>query len=290
MMKAIKSIFFVAFFATLSVVFLSCNTSKDVRGKDETFSKTCQIGYFSKVDITSFADVRFVQGKDVSMRIVGKKSLVDRVEYGLDGETLVIKHKPNNMRKGNFLFGDDGDDLTIYISSPDLTGVTLVGSGSFIMDGNLDTDAITAELRGSGDIVFKDVVCDNFVGNLRGSGDFNAQNINGRSVNLALFGSGDMSVKHVVAQTSDVSLRGSGDLAVALNKVDKSSVGLFGSGDMVVDFADCGHADCQLRGSGDIVLHGSLRSVSKSTTGSGDIDDHKLVVNAASGRHNVMVK
>ena len=40
----------------------------------------------------------------------------------------------------------------------------------------------------------------------------------------------------------------------------------------------CGSADCMLRGSGDIELSGTLHSLSKSTTGTGDIDVSKLNV------------
>lgn len=289
-MKAIKNIFLVAFVATLSVVCVACYASKDMRSKEDKVIKTCQIAYFSKVDITSFADVKFVQGKDVSMRIEGPKDLVDKVEYEQRGETLVISHKPDTKRRGNFIFGNYDNGLTIYLSSPDLTSVNLVGSGSFIVDGSLDTDVFDAELKGSGDIVFNDVVCDNFTTNLRGSGDVNIQKVNGRNVTLALFGSGDFNVKKVEAEKADVSLRGSGDMSAVLNRVGTSNVALFGSGDMSVHFVDCGTAECQLYGSGDLVLKGNLRSVNKRTTGSGDIHDGGLTVNSAAYGSRIEVK
>lgn len=268
----LKNLFFaMTLLVVLGFAFTSCYASKDVRELDKTVSVSRKISYFSKVEIVSFADVKFVQGKSVSMRIEGSKDLVDGVEVEQKGETLVISQKSSKR-----LFGNGNKSFTIYLSSPDLVAVTLIGSGTFSVNGNLDTDALAAELKGSGDIFLNSVVCDKFDANLRGSGDINVMKVNTLSASVGLFGSGDVDVKNISAKSVDLSLKGSGDLDAKLANVSKTNLSVFGSGDMDVEFVDCGHAECLLRGSGDLDLKGTLKSINKTKTGSGDIDIDEL--------------
>lgn len=100
----------------------------------------------------------------------------------------------------------------------------------------LDTDCLDIVLRGSGDIAFDDIICD--------------------QVNVTLVGSGDVEVKHV--------------------KALRSTVDLVGSGDVKMRFDDSGEVESRLTGSGDITLSGAVRNYNSYVLGSGDMHTEKL--------------
>lgn len=158
-MKTFGRFVAVAAFAMACVVCTACSSSGSLRSDKESHKRVSQVlnlGYFSRVESYTSYDVKFVQGKTPSVRVVGAKGLVERLSVQRNGETLVIKAKGNGF---SFSFDDD-TPLTIYLTSPDLTGVKLTGSGDFDVDGPLDTDVLDVALNGSGDIDFNSVVCD----------------------------------------------------------------------------------------------------------------------------------
>ena len=50
--------------------------------------------------------------------------------------------------------------MEVYVTSPDLIGVTLKGSGEFISSEKVDSDNLEITLAGSGDILFTEIICD----------------------------------------------------------------------------------------------------------------------------------
>lgn len=256
-MKTFGRFVALAAFAMAWVVCTACSSSGSLRSDKESHKRVSQVlnlGYFSRVESCTSYDVKFVQGKTPSVRVVGAKGLVERLSVQRSGETLVIKAKG-----GGFSFSfDDDTPLTIYITSPDLTGVKLTGSGDFDVDGPLDTDVLDVALEGSGDIDFNSVVCDH--------------------AKIRMSGSGDIDIKDIKAQTVSCEVNGSGDVDLGLNRVGVSTLKVFGSGDIEAKMYDCGTSDCSVFGSGDITLKGTLRSLNQNVKGSGDINTGELSV------------
>ena len=94
-------------------------------------------------------------------------------------------------------------------------------------------------LRGSGDIVFEDIICD--------------------KNSTELVGSGDIRINHLDVQASTAVLVGSGDINISQVNVFDTDLLLRGSGDIVVNFMEgCKSAEVKLSGSGDITLKGTL--------------------------------
>jgi DUF4097 and DUF4098 domain-containing protein YvlB len=151
----------------------------------------------------------------------------------------------------------DEDQAEIYVTSPDLVSVRLSGSGDFTSEKRVDTDQMDIVLRGSGDIAFTDLLCDD--------------------CHVELIGSGNIDIKRLEAKTSDATLVGSGDIDLDLWHVLSTRLSLKGSGDINADFNEgCQAVDCELRGSGDITLSGVVSRFSKHETGSGDVNVGEL--------------
>lgn len=115
--------------------------------------------YFKRIVMTTPYDVHFVQGDKNTAKIVGPQAEVSSVVLRVSGETLYIERSS----KRSSIFFSSSDDVDIYISSPDLTQLEIKGSGDFKAARRVDTDHLTVSVTGSGDIDFKDIICDKLV-------------------------------------------------------------------------------------------------------------------------------
>ena len=175
---------------------------------------------------------RITPVKDViqpRVKVEGPVKYLRQTVVANDGQTLRIKTKRGVWRSM--------EDVNVYITSPDLTHVSMAGSGEFDAEGMVDTDNLTLELAGSGEIDFKQLVCDN--------------------LNIQVAGSGDVDVESVDVNKADMQIAGSGDIKVHFVRADFVSA--------------------QVAGSGDIKLSGKAKQVEKKVAGSGSVDTGRLV-------------
>ena len=212
---------------------------------------------FDKIEVLGSPSVHYFQADTYHVSVEGPEDVVKKIITTVEDGTLTIRNK-GKIGMLNVSLGDMGD-VSVHVGSPDLTSVCLSGSGDFVCESDLDTDHMRISLRGSGDISFDKIICDDCVTELVGSGDVMVKRLDALSSEISLVGSGDMEVSQWNVRDTDISLRGSGDITVH-----------FGKG--------CQRVDCQLNGSGDICLEGEVEQMNKHKTGSGDIDTDKLVI------------
>lgn len=242
-----------------SLTMMSCQVSwkKDSLFGSHSVTENRHLKDFEEIRISGSPTVYYEQADSFSVKVKGQKEQVENIVTEMDGKTLVIRNK-GKLWLFNVQFASD-DGLAVYITSPDLTSISLNGSGDFISQQHIDTDNMDILLRGSGDIQINDLICDR--------------------CHVDLVGSGDLEVSRLEAWKVSASLVGSGDLNLGLMKVDDTTLSLRGSGDIDADFREgCGTVDCELRGSGDITLKGKVRRLSQHTTGSGNVDIDKLSI------------
>ncbi len=212
---------------------------------------------FDKIEVVGSPSVHFFQADAYHVSVEGSEEAVKKIVTTVEDGTLVIRNK-GKIGIFNVSFGDMGD-VSVHVGSPDLTSVSLSGSGDFVCESDLDTDHMRISLRGSGDVTFGKIICDDCTTELVGSGDVTVKRLDALSSEISLIGSGDMEVSQWNVRDTDISLRGSGDITVH-----------FGRG--------CQRVDCQLTGSGDICLDGEVEQMNKHKAGSGDIDTDKLII------------
>ena len=204
-------------------------SSDDASNKGKRVMETVSVKPFEKISVAGSFDVHYVQGETTSVKVEGPVKYLRQTVVANDGQTLRIKTKRGVWRSM--------EDVNVYITSPDLTHVSMAGSGEFDAEGMVDTDNLTLELAGSGEIDFKQLVCDN--------------------LNIQVAGSGDVDVESVDVNKADMQIAGSGDIKVHFVRADFVSA--------------------QVAGSGDIRLSGKAKQVDKKVAGSGDIDTSRLV-------------
>ncbi len=239
----------------LPMVASSCTETKTTvtgSGRQVTDHRNGVTG-FEAIEINGSFDVVYRQANTFHVSVRGPQKLVSKVETTVSNGRLKIGSKKS---RSFFGFNSDSDDVTVVVSSPDLTGVFLKGSGDFKCDGHVDTDNMKLELRGSGDIEIKSLICDN--------------------IQVMLFGSGDIDLPNVTARHSSISLIGSGDIDITQHRVDTTDMDLKGSGDIDLKVVDCGTIESQVIGSGEINIGGTARQERHEVKGSGDVYTRKL--------------
>ncbi|MGE5480460.1 MAG: head GIN domain-containing protein [Chloroflexota bacterium] len=142
--------------------------------------------------------------------------------------------------------------INLYISSPNLTGITVNGSADVNGIGKIDFKYFDISINGSGDVRFEDLTTQTLKARVAGSGD--------------LFFGG-------VAYNSEFEIDGSGDIHADKLRSSYCDATIAGSGDMAV------WADSSLRaaihGAGDILYYGAPRSIKTTVHGSGEITQGK---------------
>lgn len=194
--------------------------------------KTFKVDGFEKIALAGSVDVKYVQGDSMSVVAGGSAELVDRLDITSDGTTLRVRYKDSNGIHINI----GPENAVVYVTSPDIVEVTVTGSGDFRSKGHVDTDNMKIKVKGSGDVLFSDIICD--------------------SLEAAVYGSGDVELKNVKAARTSLVVRGSGDISA---KFDGS-----------------GAVESKVYGSGDISLKGRVRSERHVIKGSGDVHTGKL--------------
>ena len=233
-----------------ALVLASCSCSHSVRDmgvklSGEKASEYRNLRGFEKIEVNGSPTVYYDQADSFSVLVKGPKELVENIITEVDGRTLSIRNR-GKIGVFNVSFGGGGD-LAIYVCGPDLTGVSLRGSGDFLSRYPVDTDVIE----------FNSIICDR--------------------CNAEVIGSGDLDIKQLDAQYTDASLTGSGDIDIRQKNVIATRLAVRGSGDIDVNFLEgCRSVDAELSGSGDITLKGEVTNLNKNKRGSGDINTGSL--------------
>ncbi len=241
--------FFVAVFAVVASTSVYA-----FRGSDKVEEGRKLTG-FERIRLQGSPDIKYTQGKTWSVRVKAPKSIIKNVQTRVENKTLIVSVKSGSVFRFSSL---KDNDVTVYVTSPDLIGVEVQGSGDFECKSHVDTDNLDINLKGSGDIDFYDIICDR--------------------IKVSLVGSGDVEIKKVVTQYSDVELVGSGDVKISQLNAKDTKLELKGSGDIKVANQNCGTVTCRLVGSGDITLTGTVKQLNKTSRGSGDINTAGLQI------------
>lgn len=237
----------------------ACNINvQESRSSKPVKTEVRETKAFERIHLIGTPTLYYTQGDTISVRVEAPKDMLEYVETEVNGNCLIVRMKNEAGSVIKQIAFHDTDNIRIYVTSPDLIEATLSGSGDFISNGNLDTDNLKLELKGSGDMVFDDIICDH--------------------ISTTLVGSGDVKVQQVTAQTSTIELVGSGDMNMGHNNVQRTGIMLKGSGDIKADFQNCDEVNCEIRGSGDISLTGSVHKFTQKVLGSGDLHTDGLQV------------
>ena len=208
----------VAAFAILALALVSAASADPAQ-----VSQTRSVSAFRAVDLAGTLRVEVTVGKQAGVEVVGDADLVDKVVTTVKDGTLVIDTPQlRNKHKGT-------RNLRAIVTMPDLTALTISGTGSIKVDGVANnqlaisvsgTGAITAtgstgalhvDLAGTGEVAAKQLAAKDVVIDIGGTGSarLNAT----RSLEARISGTGSVDVHGHPAQVKK-SVSGTGSIRI----------------------------------------------------------------------------
>jgi hypothetical protein len=199
---------------------------------------------FHAVDVAGSFDVYITQGSTESVKVEAPADIIGNILTDVKGGTLVI-HTKNHFSWNN-IFGNK--KVVVYVTIKDVTGIAVTGSGDAYFKDGITANNLSLHVTGSGDVSGK---------------------INAKTLESSVTGSGDIKISGH-ADSQRVSVTGSGDYAAKGLTTTNTAVTVTGSGDASVYASETLKAG--VSGSGDVRYAGNPKNISKSKSGSGDIE------------------
>ena len=236
---------------------------KTIKASKNYVTKKMKIDKFEKISVAGSMDVSYKQkAGSPDLEIYTSDNIIDLLDIQVKGSTLHIGFKKNT--KVSY------DKLEVRVTSPDLSGVSLAGSGDFIFANGLKTENdLSISVAGSGDIKGQDISCSHMKVSIAGSGDINAQAITCNSLKTSVAGSGDIHIKNITATDVEASIAGSGTIVLSGTAQD-ASYSISGSGDLFAEGLEAQKVNTSIAGSGDIKCF-ATKFLKVRTSGSGSV-------------------
>jgi len=184
-----------------------------IRGSGVVITESREVGSFDRLAVEGFGEVIVEVGPASSLEI--------------EAEDNVMAVLTTDIRNGRLVLSiEDGHSLRqaktpIYrITTPNLIGVAIAGSGDITVDG-VDTTEFVVEIAGSGNVQ-PTGIADHLLVSIAGSGNYEGASMSTASARVEIAGSGSVLVN--AEQTLEVSIDGSGDVAYLHNPVVTQSI------------------------------------------------------------------
>lgn len=203
-----KHCLFVVFVLCLAAMFAGCSHSN--KPVDMTKQER-HLAAFTSINLIGSFDIVYRQSSKTAVTVEAPADIIDRVRATVDDECLNLTLESD----GDWGEFNNVDNVTVSVSSPDLVGVSIAGSGTFTSSELVDTDVMHLVVVGSGDIQMKKLQCDHLKSTVTGSGSIQLNTLRTLSSALSVTGSGDISAYFLPSGAIDCSVIGSGDITVS---------------------------------------------------------------------------
>lgn len=190
----------------------SCAIEKGSKQKGKETTMAVNVKDFTELEIAGSFNVYFTQGNTTSVKVKGYEKYLKNVKITSDGKILSIGiHK--SWKNLSYFY----DDIEVYVTSPNIRGISIAGSGEFTSNNKIDTDRMFISVAGSGEVDIKDIICDKIQGEIAGSGDINIKRITTQKASLSIAGSGDIEFDNALIDSVSCEIAGSGDIKLKGN-------------------------------------------------------------------------
>lgn len=204
-----------------------------------------QVAPFAAVDVAGSMNVVLRQGSPQRVEVEASDADQAKVETAVDGGRLRVGQR----REGRSFFTAERFEgrVTVYVTAPSLTAVSVSGSGDLRVEGPVQAGDFRVSVAGSGNLTLPQLTA--------------------QALKTSLAGSGNITVGGSCPRQS-ISIQGSGDVKAADLRTDDTTVRIAGSGSAHVHAAKT--LTSSIAGSGDVVVSGNPQ-ISSSKSGSGSV-------------------
>lgn len=226
------------FMAAVICLLYSCSKAGIINGSGKIVSEYRPQAAFNFIQEDGSINVVVVADTAYSVIVQSDDNVLPYLQTDVDGNVLTIKFKRNFLIKG--------DQTTVYVHCPTLSGAGIDGSGSITSNDSFSGQEVNLRVDGSGTMHLA---------------------LTAAHVTAILSGSGDITLEGV-AQQYDANVQGSGNIRAYDLIADNATAVINGSGNAFV-YA-FGNLQATIKGSGNIYFKGHPTVVS-SMNGSGGI-------------------
>jgi hypothetical protein len=219
-------------------------------------SVTVQVQSFTSIKVGGPFEVHLSQNGTESLKYTAPAYLVKHISVEVDHGVLKVRRiydkfgwSLNSWVHSNDIWNNQ-DKIVVYITAQQLNGITASGSTSIKFDTPVSGDQLVLRTRGSGNIEGK-VAVKFLEGRVSGSGQI-AVSGSAEKSKVKVSGSGLYNGKQLVTGISSALVSGSGQAEIFAND----------------------QVDATVHGSGVISYTGTPKSVSRHTSGSGEIKSY----------------
>ncbi len=246
--------------------------------------ETRNVPTFTKISFRVSGKLYLKQGSPQKVEIEGKKDVLEKIETEVDGTRLIIGREGKWM---DWNWGDNDDQVNVYITVKDIEGLSVSGSGDLIGQGKITSSEldlnvsgsgslqleagvngdVEADVSGSGEIVLK-ASCKNYNSDVSGSGRIELDVAVSDKADFGVSGSGKIQASGT-ANEIKTSISGSGKVLASNLEVNKCEVRISGSGDVEINVKS--ELDANISGSGSVTYKGNPSHVNSHSSGSGHV-------------------
>jgi hypothetical protein len=194
---------------------------RKVVGEGPVVTETRNPGNFSGIRMGICGNVYYTQGNFYKLEIKAQQNILDVIETPIINNDLVIRVRSNRSIRTN-------EDITINITTPAMSSLSLSGSGNINAIGTITSPDMWLSVSGSGDIHIPALVSSYIDAGISGSGSIVVFGGSATNEQLTISGSGSIDLLNVPVTTSSVKTSGSGTSKV--NVSQNLDVNISGSG------------------------------------------------------------
>jgi hypothetical protein len=210
-----------------------------LRGNGPIVSVDLDMPEFTGINLTMPGQVFITQGSPQSVTVEAKQNIIDELELNVNNDGIWLIDTDRCVR--------DIDDFKVFITIPDITELTITGSGDIVSENFLIVNDILLRITGSGDLDVG-LEADDIDVDITGSGNMLIEGT-GDSLDARITGSGDIRAFDLEVNRAEINISGSGDAEV--NVIDELDIRISGSGD--VKYKGNPSIDVTISGSGRVV-------------------------------------
>jgi hypothetical protein len=267
------------FSATLLLLFVVSITATYAQKRE-----TRKVDDFTKISFRYPGKVFLKQGSPQKVEVEGTDEVLEELETVVEGNKLIIGKEGKWM---DWSWGNNDRKVAVYITVPNIEGISVSGSGDLIGETKITTDDISLAVSGSGSMDIEVEASGDIEANVSGSGDLEIKGFC-RSFDSSVSGSGgvvlSMNIKEIAdfgvsgsgkimasgaAETVKTSISGSGKVLAANLKANNCDVRISGSGDVEINVKN--ELDANISGSGSVSYKGNPSKVNSKSSGSGKV-------------------
>lgn len=241
--------------------------------------ETRNVGSFTKIAFRYPGKVYLKQGSPQKVELEGSKDVLKEIETEVEGSKLVIGKENKWM---DWSWGDD-DKITVYITVPNIDGISVSGSGDVIGENRITTGDINLNVSGSGSLSLDVEASGDIEADVSGSGDIDLKG-KARTFDSDVSGSGKVNLAMNINGTADFSVSGSGKIE-ASGSADNVKTSISGSGKVLASELQANRCEVRISGSGDVEIN-VKNELDATISGSGSVSyrgDPNKVNSSSSG-------